>query len=117
VLRGRPRWQLAGLAVIPLTTLVLVWSNELHGLIWSHLELESRLGLSLWKATYGPWFWVHSAYSYLVLAGATLLILRETRRDPVFFQSQRVLLLVGMLIPWATNALYLTGLTELRNVD
>lgn len=117
VLRGWPRWQLASLAVIPLTTLVLVWSNELHGLIWSHLELESRLGLSLWKATYGPWFWVHSAYSYLVLAGATLLILRETRRDPFFFQSQRALLLVGMLIPWATNALYLTGLTELRNVD
>jgi PAS domain S-box-containing protein len=117
VLRGRPRWQLAGLAVIPLTTLVLVFTNEQHGLIWSHLELESRLGLSLWKATYGPWFWVHSAYSYLMLGAATLLILRETRRDPFFFQSQRALLLLGMFIPWATNALYLTGLTELRNVD
>jgi signal transduction histidine kinase len=113
----RPRWQLAGLAVIPLITLTLVFSNEQHGLIWSRVEIDRQIGLNLWKATFGAWFWVHSAYSYLMLAGATFLIVRETRRDPFFFQSQRALLLVGMMIPWATNAVYLTGRSPFPNID
>jgi PAS domain S-box-containing protein len=114
---SRPRWLVAALAVIPLITLVLVFSNEQHGLVWSHVEIAGQSGLRLWKASYGPWFWVHSAYSYLLLGGATFLILRETRRDPFFFQGQGTLLLVGMIIPWATNVAYLTGLSPLANVD
>ncbi len=113
----QPQWQLAILAIIPLITLVLVFSNEQHGLIWRHVEIDSENGLSLWKATYGPWFWVHSAYSYLVLAGATFLILRQTRRDPFFFHSQGALLLIGMSIPWVTNVAYLSGLTPFAHMD
>ena len=115
----RPRWQLVGLAVIPLITLALVFTNEQHGLIWRQVEIDSVNGLSLWKANYGPWFWVHSAYSYLVLAGATFLILRQTRRDPFFFLGQGALLLIGMLIPWATNVVYLSGpgLNPFPNLD
>jgi len=113
----RPRWQLAALAVIPLITLGLVFTNELHGLIWRDVEIDRVNGLSLWKATYGPWFWVHSAYCYLALAGATWLILRQTRRDPFFFLSQGALLLIGMSIPWATNAVYLSGLSPFPNLD
>ncbi|MDP9293778.1 MAG: hypothetical protein M3O90_05020, partial [Actinomycetota bacterium] len=44
----RPRWQLAGLAVIPLITLALVFSNDLHGLIWRQIEIDHINGLSLW---------------------------------------------------------------------
>ena len=113
----RPRWQLAGLAVIPLITLALVFSNDQHGLIWRQIEIDRVNGLSLWKATYGAWFWVHSAYSYLMLAGATFLIVRQTRRDPFFFLSQGALLLVGMSIPWATNVVYLSGLSPFPNLD
>lgn len=113
----RPRWQLAGLAVIPVITLALVFSNDLHGLIWRQIEIEHVNGLSVWKATYGTWFWVHSAYSYLMLAGATFLIVRQTRRDPFFFLSQGALLLVGMSIPWATNVVYLSGLSPFPNLD
>jgi PAS domain S-box-containing protein len=104
--RRRP-WLLAGLAIVPLITLALVFSNEQHGLIWSRVELERDGGLIVWKATYGAWFWVHSAYSYIVLAGAALLILRQTRKDPYFFHSQGALLLIGMIVPWATNVVYL----------
>src|SRR5438105_4279672 len=102
-----PRWQLGGLTVVPLLTLVLVFSNEQHGLIWRQVEIQTNDGLAMWKALHGPWFWVISAYSYLVLAAATLLIVRQTRKDAAFFQTRGTLLLVGMLIPWAVNAIYL----------
>jgi PAS domain S-box-containing protein len=113
----RPRWQIAALAVIPAITLTLVWSNEQHGLIWRTVEINGQNGLELWKATYGTWFWVHSAYSYLLMAAAMFLIIRQTRRDPFFFHSQGALLLTGMLIPWITNMVYLVSLTPFPNID
>jgi len=113
----RPRWQVAGLTVIPLITLALVFSNEQHGLIWRTVDIDVQNGLSVWKAAYGTWFWVHSAYSYLVLAGATVLILRRASQDPFFFRRQGALLLLGMSIPWATNSVYLFGLTAVPHLD
>jgi hypothetical protein len=41
---GRTRWltrrRIATLAIIPAITLLLVWTNDLHGLIWSESLLE-----------------------------------------------------------------------------
>jgi len=42
------------MAVVPLITVLLTWTNELHGLMWSHLVLVSRDSLLLLGALL-PW--------------------------------------------------------------
>ncbi len=115
--RGLSRRQVAMLCVIPVLTLGLVWTNEYHGLIWTHVQLQTDGPTVLWSATYGPWFWVHSAYSYLMLLAASLLIIRLLRRSPSIVRRQAGLLLVGMSSPWLANLMYLSHINPLPNID
>ena len=56
----RSQRNLSLLAVIPVITLILVWTNEAHGLIWSQTSLESSTAFPMLVLEYAPWFWVHS---------------------------------------------------------
>src|SRR5262249_26857771 len=72
---GRAAWltrrTLALLAIEPLITLLLVFSNPAHGLIWS--STGSAGPLMPLAVEHGPWFWVHVACSYvLMLLGSAL---------------------------------------------
>jgi PAS domain S-box-containing protein len=108
---------LALLSVIPLTTLVLVFTNEAHGLIWSKITLDNSGPFPNMYIEYGNWFWVHTAFSYLcVLTGSVLLIsgLVEARQ---FYRRQRLALLVGIVTPWVGNILYIAKISPVRGLD
>jgi hypothetical protein len=71
----RPPWQQALFGAVPLVTLMLVWTNELHGLVWQDLRLKDLGPIQIIGIEHGPWFWVYIAYSYcLVLWGSVRLI-------------------------------------------
>ncbi|HEX8966696.1 MAG TPA: histidine kinase N-terminal 7TM domain-containing protein [Chloroflexota bacterium] len=116
VSRGRSRARLA-LGIVPLLTLALTFTNEWHGLIWRKVDLVLDRGITMWTAEYGPWFWVHSAYSYLVVAAATLVVIGLLQRSANVYRGQAALLLVGIAIPCAANATYISGHSPLPYVD
>ena len=106
---------LATLAIVPLITLLLVWTNEAHGLVWSQLSLVATGPFPAMSVSYGLWFWIHSVYSYLLLLLGTLLIIRMVGSFPDLYRWQAILLLFGAVIPWLGNALYIFNLTP--NLD
>ena len=55
------------LTVVPIITVALVWTNELHGLIWSTVRIDTSTSIALLDVDYGVWFIMHTAYSYLVM--------------------------------------------------
>lgn len=76
---GRTRLTAPRMAVVvtPLqvVTLVLVWTNDLHGFVWADIALRCVNGLCGVAITHGPWFWVHTLYQYvLVLSGVAILV-------------------------------------------
>lgn len=75
---GRDRWlrsrNVLALCVEPLVTLSLVWTNESHGLIWSHVELSNVGPFPTLLVAHGPWFWIHAAYCYALLLITTGLL-------------------------------------------
>lgn len=105
------RRNLMFLSVIPIITLLLLWTNNLHGLIWQNATMI-RYG-DIWLltiATRGPWFWFHFVFAYgMLLAGSASLLLSLYQRAIFVNREQSISLLVGMLIPWAGNALYILG--------
>jgi PAS domain S-box-containing protein len=105
------------LAVEPLVTLLLVWTNHLHGLIWSTIGLDSSGLLSVRVSTHGAWFWVHALYSYLLLLLGTILIIVALIRSPHLYRGQTVGLLIGVLAPWVGNALYILDSGPFPNLD
>jgi PAS domain S-box-containing protein len=118
---SREKWvtrrNLCWLALIPLITLLLVWSNDIHGLIWSEIAMDTSGPTPLLALTHGVWFWVYIAFSYIVLLTGTLLFAHSLIYFPRHYRGQTIALLIGIFAPWVGNYLYLSGLSPFPHTD
>ena len=118
---GREKWltrrNLAVLAIEPLIALLMVWTNEAHGLVWRTTRLDTSGSFSMLHVGYGLLFWVHVIYSYVLLLGGTLLLLQALASSPQLYRWQALVILIGLLAPWAGNALYVSGLSPFPHLD
>lgn len=105
------------LGLIPVITLLLAWTNELHGAIWKTTKLTLINGYSALTLEHGFWFWVHSAYSYILLLMGTVVLIRSVRKKPRRFHRQVALTITAVCIPWFFNGLYLAGYRFGPNLD
>ena len=105
------------IALVPAITLLLTWTNEMHGLIWSRYIPYQENGVMFSDKTYGLWFWIYWIYSYLLLLAATVLIIRTALASSKAFMGQAVVLIFGILVPWVGNAIYVLHISPLGNLD
>jgi signal transduction histidine kinase len=97
------------LLVPPTITLLLIFTNEQHNLMWQTVAIDS---FSTVNATYGPWFWLHSLYSYLLILGGTLVMLLAYARYPKPYRRQNIALVLGALVPWLANVTFILGIIQ-----
>jgi PAS domain S-box-containing protein len=105
------------LSIVPAVTLLLAWTNDMHGLIWSRYIPYQEGGVMFSNKTYGPMFWVYWVYSYILLLAATVLIIRTAATSNKIFRGQAVVLTLGVLAPWVGNAIYVLRISPLGNLD
>ncbi len=103
--------------VVPVITLVLVWTNGRHRLIWSRTWMIRGGPVPMLGLVHGPAFWVFVVYDYLLLGSVTLLLFHQARTAVGHLRSQAVLLLAALGIVWFANGIYLCGLSPIRHVD
>jgi PAS domain S-box-containing protein len=103
--------------VVPVFSLLLVWTSDSHQLFWRNVTLGQDQGLTYLDNDYGPLFWVHSLYSYTLLLAGTLLIFQSLARSPQKYKGQAGGLLWGVLTPWVVNALFLARIISLPHLD
>ncbi len=117
----RERWLgsrvVMGLSAVPVLMLLLVWTNELHGLIWSRVALLATTSYPMLDVDYGPVFWISTAYAYVLMAIAAAVVAEEIATTARLFRAQRFVLLIAAICPWFGNMLHLAGLAWLRGVD
>jgi len=104
-------------SIVPVCSLLLVWSNELHGWIWDELVYRTDLPVPKMVYGHGPAFWVLALYSYALLGIATVMLVQKYRSDWRRYGSEAALVLSGMVVPWVANIVYLSGLSPLPYVD
>lgn len=97
------------LNLVPLATTLLAASNRWHGLLLARTWIESVKTTPILVRQFGPWFWLHTTYSYILLALGCLLIFVAMARSPENYRGQRGSLLLGCLLPWLGNMVYLFG--------
>jgi PAS domain S-box-containing protein len=118
---GRSEWvtvrNIVWLAVMPATILILVWTNEAHGLIWRDLWIDVSDGAEFLSSEHGTGFWIHSAYSYLILAFGTALLVRALFRARDLYRDQVLAVLGGAMAPWLGNILYLSHVSPWPRLD
>lgn len=107
----------AAVWIVPAITLVLAATNEYHHVYWAAItEVATPLGSRL-VYTGGPWYWVHVAYSYLLMASGTLILVRGLRQFPPPYRRQTVLMITGALVPWISNILYVARILPATGPD
>ncbi len=108
---------LVALFTLPSITMLLALTTEQHGLIWKTMHLAENANIPSLSVTYGPWFWIHSAYSYLILLIGTVLMLQSLRRSQGLYRGQLIALIIGVAAPWLGNILYLSGASPIPHLD
>ncbi len=104
-----------GLLALPLVSIALGATNPLHGLVWASSKLVHVGGLSALETEVGPWFWVHTTYSYACLGLSVVLLVIHSRRLWATSPGESAALLGAVATPWLLNALHL--FTPLSPVD
>lgn len=110
---GRERWLkrsfIASLCVIPAITQVVVWTNGAHQLMLRSLEMVSEGGLTyITEISYGPWYWVHALYGYLLTMGSAGIVALAMVRGGSLVRRQGLPIMIGVLAPLAANVVLLT---------
>ena len=115
--RWLPRFYPVLLAIEPIATVILVWTNESHHLMRERAWIEQLGPATVLVVELGTFFWTHVSYSYLLLLVGALLFLPYIFRSSELYRGQAVTVLVGALMPWMANFLYLSGLSPLPYLD
>jgi diguanylate cyclase (GGDEF)-like protein/PAS domain S-box-containing protein len=99
------------LSIVPLLTLIILWTDPWHGLFYNGMRTGSAI------LNGGFWFWIFITYTYLVLLISSILIFQKIRFGRQIFQQQASVLLIGMILPWFSNIVSLFGFSPFPGLD
>jgi diguanylate cyclase (GGDEF)-like protein len=103
--------RLVGLATVPLVTLIIAFTNELHGWYWTGVQIEPTAAPALaLQVNLGVVAWIWQAYSFSVLLTAIYLLFRTWSRTAVPYRGQIAVLLVASLAPLSWNVVSLNSI-------
>ena len=102
--------------IVPLITVVLAWSNSYHKLIWSSFEWGSK-ALNILVFNRGPFYYVHVAYIYILVAISIFMLIRAYLSNQKIFRQQIAAILAGFAFPLLTATLYLFGIVPVPGMD
>lgn len=87
------------LFVIPILSLLILWTNNFHHLFYVNYSS------SFTDTIYGPYFYIHTIYSYTLLVLGILRLLNFSLKNSGFFSKQSLLICLGLAIPITVNVL------------
>ncbi|MFA5535107.1 MAG: histidine kinase N-terminal 7TM domain-containing protein [Mariniphaga sp.] len=103
------------LSIIPFLALILVLTNDFHGLIWEDIQLIPQANLITYK--YGVGFYLFWTYSILLILAGIYNLFRAGHLFLGYHKSQVLALLIASFFPLIGNLLYITGLNPIPGFD
>lgn len=102
-------------SVVPALTAVISLTNSYHQLLY--LDTNTIKHGSVLVGTPGIWYWVIAGYTYLLGVAGAIPLLEVITDEPDMFRGQSLTLLLGLIVPWATNLLHLFGAFPTAGID
>ena len=103
--------------LIPSITLILAMTNEYHRLIWEEISIPGNSVNHVAIYGHGVWFPIHIGFSYLVLVIGTYWLIKSLLNSPRKKQGQVIVIFFSMVISWASNIIYVLGLSPVEGLD
>ncbi len=108
--------RIALLLLVPAVSILIVWT-PLSTWMWTSMDVEQAGTQIFFISEHGWWFWVHTAYAYVLNLIAAWILMRSLVRYPNLYRGQAASLLIAVAMPWIGNLLYLTGLNPVPRLD
>lgn len=105
------------LAVIPAITLILAWTNDLHGWIYHNPTLIQGAFGPILQLKHGPWFWVFFGYSQILMIVGSLWLFRNLVQSTRLHSWQIGTAMAGTLAPWLGNLVYVSQMNPIPYLD
>ncbi len=100
------------LLIIPILTVILVFSNELHHLYFLFPNLNQGLFYSHLNFKPGPWYWIYNIYSVLILLYSLYMIGRMWITTASVYRKQVSIIFYGTSLPSLAYLIYVSGFFE-----
>jgi len=100
---------IAMLSIEPAIVLVIVWFAPQFA--FTSIEPAVKDGYAIMETQRGTWFWINTAYSYMLIALSFGLLAVSYRNANIFFKKQYLMILLGSIVPFAFSAY-----TQIRNI-
>ena len=88
--------------IIPIFALVMLWTNDVHHLFFTTYSMAKQI------TVYGPVFFVHITYTYLMFFASFLQIIKASHKNNTALPAQLILFGIGSLIPIVLDILRIT---------
>ncbi len=104
------------LMVIPYLTIIMAWTNSLHGWVWPGYS-QGSIENNVLIYQHGFWFWIHVVYLYTVLIAGLVYLIANIIKAPPIFRRQLLIILAGIIFPIITGSMYVLGLEPVPGMD
>lgn len=98
-------------------TIILVWTNNLHNLHYKAVSIDENGPTPLLDISRGIWYWIHTAFFYAMLVWGIALMMSKYREANELYRRQTIIILIGALVPWVINLIYLLGFRPYEHID
>ncbi|MFC3414997.1 sensor histidine kinase [Algoriphagus hitonicola] len=100
------KWVILLTFCIPVITYLLVLTNDFHHLHYAKTWLEDSGPFPFLGIEIGPWYLIHTIYSYLAFAIGTLILWKRFQFSDPLFKTQTQLIIAAGLFPLFFNLMY-----------
>ena len=104
------------IGAISLITLILAWTNDYHGLVWSAFTPGDRR-LNLYIYDHGPWFWVYVVFQLALYIFNLVVLFRDLRYQKSPYREQTITILIATLLPASAGILYSFKISPIPGLD
>ena len=98
---------LVPLVAVAILTAAWIWTDRLHGLFFGPMTLQPVGPYLVLAGGRGPGFYLNVAYIYAAVGAGLVLLLLHTIHSPFLYRTRTLVLLIGTIVPWTGNALFL----------
>ena len=103
--------------LLPLATVLFAMLGTRVPLVWSKVSIVTDDGMRELAASYGPWFWVHTAYSYVCLGLGSVVLLVAILRQVRVLTGQAAAFVFAVSLPWLMNVLTVFHVVPIGSLD
>ncbi len=105
------------LFIEPVLTFFVIWTKQLNYLFSFSYKMTYVNSLPELSWMNGPWFWVSTSYSYVLIIIAVIILVRAFIQAGPYARTQFGVILLGCFLAWGFNIYTLFISNPLNNLD